>query len=65
MDEEKILIMKLKELRLQESLLRMDEERKEELTFLQEEIEKIRKEYAKILSEKIKNEKEGNKNVRY
>lgn len=65
MEEEKFLIMKLKELRLQESLLRMDEERKEELTFLQEEIEKIRKEYAKILSEKIKNEKEGNKNVRY
>ena len=57
--------MKLKELILQESLLRMDEERKEELTFLQEEIEKIRKEYAKIFSEKIKNEKEGNKNVRY
>ena len=65
MDEEKILIMKLKELRLQESLLRMDEERKEELTFLQEEIEKIRKEYSKVLSEKVKNEKEGNKNVRY
>lgn len=43
MEEEKFLIMKLKELRLQESLLRMDEERKEELTFLQEEIEKIRK----------------------
>lgn len=65
MNEEEFLIMKLKELRLQESLLRMDEERKEELTFLQEEIEKIRKEYAKVLSEKVKNEKEGNKNVRY
>lgn len=65
MEEEKILIMKLKKLRLQESLLRMDEDRKEELTFLQEEIRKIRKEYSKVLSEKIKNEKEGNKNVRY
>lgn len=61
MNEEEFLKLKLKELRLQESLLKMDKSRKEELIFLQEEIKKIRKEYAKISIEKMKNEEEGKK----
>lgn len=61
MNEEEFLKLKLKELRLQESLLKMDKSRKEELIFLQEKIKKIRKEYAKISIEKMKNEEEGKK----